>query len=61
MKGEAERKEAEAEGVVAKTKAEAGTQYAGSGLVINQYGMNPSDAAANAAELGWVLRTQVPA
>jgi hypothetical protein len=30
-------------------------QYAGSGLVVNQYGMNPSDAAANARELGWFL------
>jgi hypothetical protein len=35
--------------------ARAKTTYAGSGLVINRYGMNPSDVAANARELGWFL------
>jgi hypothetical protein len=50
--------EAGLEGQVAITRAEASTQYQGSGLVVNQYGMNPSDAAANASELGWILRHQ---
>ncbi len=53
--------EATLQGQVNITKAEASTQYAGSGLVVNMYGINPADAAANASELGWVLRTQVPA
>jgi TP901 family phage tail tape measure protein len=52
--------EAALEGKIAIKREEAQVQYAGSGLVINQYGMNPSDAAANASELGWVLRHQLP-
>jgi TP901 family phage tail tape measure protein len=52
--------EAAKEKEVAVTKEKATTQYAGSGLVVNQYGMNPEDATANAAELGWVLRSLIP-
>jgi len=52
--------EAKLEGEVAITRERSQVQYAGSGLVVNQYGMNPSDAAGNAAELGWLLRTMTP-
>jgi type IV secretory pathway TrbL component len=53
--------EATATGLASTTAAQAQTQFAGSGMVINMYGLNPSDAAANAAELGWVLRPLIPA
>ena len=35
----------------------AAVQFAGSGLVVNQYGISASNAQANADELSWVLRT----
>ena len=53
--------EAEQQAIIEKTKAEAATQYAGSGLVVNITGINPSDSAAIASEMGWILRTQIPA
>jgi len=56
----AAQQEAIIQGEIAVTQAEAQTQYAGSGLVVNLYGLNPSDAQANATELGWLLRTQLP-
>jgi hypothetical protein len=51
--------EAGLEGEVEITRAEAQTQYAGSGLVVNITGINPTDAAAVASEVGWNLRTQL--
>jgi hypothetical protein len=60
IEGTAKVAEAKLEGQVAIKREEATTQYAGSGLVVNQYGMNPEDAAANASELGWVLRQLMP-
>ncbi len=53
--------EAEQQAVIEKIKAEASTQYAGSGLTVNIEGVNPTDAAVIASEVGWVMRTQVPA
>jgi len=53
--------EAEQQALIEKTKAEANTQYAGSGLTVNIEGVNPTDAAAIASEVGWVMRTQIPA
>jgi len=38
----------------------ASTQYAGSGLEVNIYGLPTTDAQAIASELSWVLRTHVP-
>jgi tail lysozyme/minor tail protein len=56
----AAKEEAKLEKEVDVTKERSQVQYAGSGLVVNQYGMNPEDAAANASELGWVLRQLMP-
>jgi hypothetical protein len=56
----AAQEEAKLEKEVDVTKERSQVQYAGSGLVVNQYGMNPEDAAANASELGWVLRQLMP-
>lgn len=52
--------EAKQQALVEETKERATTQYAGSGLSINITGINPTDAAAIASEVGWELRTQVP-
>ena len=60
IEDKAAEEEAGAEKKVAVEKERAGVLYAGSGLVVNQYGMNPEDAQANASELGWVLRQLVP-
>ena len=56
----AAKEEARLEKAAAVEKEKAQTQYAGSGLTIQMYGMNPEDAAANASELGWILRSQLP-
>jgi hypothetical protein len=61
VQGHAQLTEAEEKALIEKTKAEAATQYAGSGLVVNIEGINPTDAAAVASEVGWVLRTAIPA
>jgi TP901 family phage tail tape measure protein len=53
--------EAEQKALIERTKAEAQTQYAGSGLQVHIEGINPTDAAAIASEIGWVMRTQIPA
>jgi hypothetical protein len=53
--------EAERKAEIEKIKAEASTQYAGSGLVVNIEGIAPTDAAAVASEIGWAWRTKLPA
>jgi TP901 family phage tail tape measure protein len=58
---QADRAEAEQQALIARTEEEANMQYAGSGLTVNIEGINPTDAAAVASEVGWILRTQVPA
>lgn len=60
IEDKAAQEEARVEKEVAVTKEKAATQYAGSGLQVNIYGQNSEDSAANAAELGWVLRSLVP-
>ncbi len=55
--------EAGLEGQVAITRAEAQTQYAGSGLVIEEMNISGTNAGAIeiANEMGWQLRTLLPA
>jgi Phage tail lysozyme/Phage-related minor tail protein len=52
--------EANQQAIVAKEQAMANTQYAGSGVNIYVTGINPTDAAAVASEIGWVARTAIP-
>lgn len=52
--------EAKKEKEVGVTKEQSQTQYAGSGLVVNQYGMDYGNAQANANELTWALTHQIP-
>jgi hypothetical protein len=60
IEDKAAQEEARVEKEVAVTKAKAQTQYAGSGLVVNQYGMEYGNADANASALGWELRSLIP-
>ncbi|HEY1690059.1 MAG TPA: phage tail tip lysozyme [Solirubrobacteraceae bacterium] len=60
-KNKAALNEAEQKALVEKTREEAQTQFAGSGAVINITGVPLTDSAAIASEVGWALRTQVPA
>ena len=46
---------------VSVTQAQASTQYAGSGLVVNITGVPLNDASAIASEVGWAMRTNIPA
>jgi hypothetical protein len=41
------------------TQAQASTQYAGSGLVVNQYGVDMNNAPQVVGELSWALRNQL--
>lgn len=52
--------EAAKEREVSVEKEKATTQYAGSGLVVNQYGLDYGNATANANELSWALTHQLP-
>jgi len=56
----AAQQEAPLQGQISTTQAQATTQYAGSGLVVNVYGTNLTDPATTATEIGWVLKTQLP-
>lgn len=60
IEGTAKVAEAAIEGKIAITREEAQTQYAGSGLVVNQYGLDMNNAQANANELTWALAHQLP-
>jgi hypothetical protein len=60
IEDKAAQEEAGLEKEISVTKERATTQYAGSGLNVNFYGMNPEDAAANASALGWELRSLLP-
>lgn len=61
LSGEAEVKESEAEGKIKETEAESSTQYAGSGLVVNFTNIPLNDAAAIQSEMGFLMRTKLPA
>jgi TP901 family phage tail tape measure protein len=58
IEDKAQQEEARVEKEVATTKARASTQYAGSGLTVNQYGIDFDNAESNAAAIGWELRGQ---
>lgn len=51
--------ETKAQALIAIEEARAQTQYAGSGLVVNQYGLDMNNAQANAAEIAWLSKTKV--
>jgi hypothetical protein len=53
--------EATATGLASTTAAQAQTQFAGSGMVINVYGENLIDPVAVGQSVGWQIRTLVPA
>lgn len=61
IEGEANLKETEAQGKIEIRKAEASTQYAGSGLVVNFTNIPPNDATAIQSELGFLMRHLLPA
>lgn len=61
IQGQAATTEAGLQQGVSVTQEQAQVMYAGAGVVVNLYGINPTDAAANAEALGWTLRTLVPA
>jgi len=60
LEGEAALQEAKVQGAIDIRKAEASTQYAGSGLIVNFTNIPPNDAAAIQSELGFLMRTQLP-
>lgn len=61
IKSRAEVEEAKQEAIIDKTKAEASTQYAGTGTTINIEGVNPTDAQEIASKVNWAMLTRVPA
>ena len=60
IEGTAKVAESVLEGKIAIERERAQTQYAGSGLVVNQYGIGYDNAAANANEIAWALTHQLP-
>ena len=59
LQGQALIQEEQLKSQIALTQAMEATQFAGSGIVVNINGINPTDSAAVSDALGWVLRTQV--
>ena len=59
MQDQANVAEASQQAIVQKLQAEASTQFAGTGAVINIYGLPASNAAAIADAVDWVARTQL--
>lgn len=51
--------EAQQQAEIAKTRADASTQFAGGGLTVNITGLPTNDASAIASELSWITRTLV--